>query len=163
MTDSKFPDTLKATLESVKNIVGADTIIGEPIEVPNGVVILPVSKVMVGMATGGMDYIGKHTKPDSAKANSFSGYGGTGVTVSPVAFLVIKPDGDVSMLSVNNPQNQTNDLGSNIISVLNKTPTIIDKVKSLMKSNKKGEAEEPEVEELDLTDLQNDTADRADE
>ncbi len=157
MADTKFPETLKSTLESVKNIVGADTVIGDPIEISTGIVIIPVSKVTVGMATGGMDYIGKHTKRDSDKANSFSGYGGTGVTVSPVAFLVIKPDGDVSVISVNNPQNQANDLGSNIISVLNKTPTIIEKIKSLVKSNKKDntENEESEIEELDLTDLKN--------
>ncbi len=159
MTEKNFSETLKATLESVKNTVGADTIIGEPMQVGEGTVIIPVSKVMVGMATGGMDYIGKHTKNNSDKANSFSGYGGTGVTVSPVAFLVVKPDGDVSLLSVNNPQNQVNDLGSNVISLLNKTPTIIEKVKSLLKKDKPEEEQtEFDVDELDLSTLNDDGA-----
>ncbi len=159
MADTKFSETITAAIESIKSVVDTDTIIGDPIEVASGVTVIPVSKVMVGMATGGMDYIGKHSK-ETDKANSFSGYGGSGVTVTPVAFLVIKADGDVSLLSVNNPQNQANDLGSNVVSLLNKTPTIIEKVRSLIKSNKKekSETEEPEVEELDLTDLGNETA-----
>ncbi len=157
MADSKFSEAITSAIESIKSVVGTDTIIGEPIEVASGVTVIPVSKVMVGMATGGMDYIGKHSK-ETDKANSFSGYGGSGVTVTPVAFLVIKADGDVSLLSINNPQNQANDLGSNVISLLNKTPTIIDKVKSLIKTNKKDQApaDELTVEELDLTDLTED-------
>lgn len=152
MAEQKFSDALKTTLENVKNIVEADTIIGEPINTPAGVTIIPVSKIMVGIATGGVDYIGKHTKNQHDRANSFSGAGGSGVTVSPVAFIVIKPDGDVSMMSVNNPQDSVNDLGSSVLSLLNKTPDIVNKVKDIVKSAKSSKKEEP-AEELDLSDI----------
>lgn len=153
MAEQKFSDALKTTLENIKNIVEADTIIGEPISTPAGVTIIPVSKIMVGLATGGVDYIGKHTKNQSDRANSFTGAGGSGVTVSPVAFLVIKPDGEVSMMSINNPQNSANDLGSSVLSLLNKTPDIIGKVKDIVKSTKKNKNDEEKVEELDLSEI----------
>ena len=142
MAEQKFSDALKTTLENIKNIVEADTIIGQPIVTSSGVTIIPVSKIMVGLATGGVDYIGKHTKNQNDKANSFTGAGGSGVTVSPVAFLVIKPDGDVSMMSINNPQDAANDIGSSVLSLLNKTPDIITKVKDIVKSTKKSKKNE---------------------
>ncbi len=154
MAEQKFSDALRTSLENIKNIVEADTIIGEPIVTSSGVTIIPVSKIMVGLATGGVDYIGKHTKGQNDRANSFTGAGGSGVTVSPVAFLVIKPDGDVSMMSINNPQDSANDLGSSVLSLLNKTPDIVGKVKEIVKSvkkNKKGE--DGNVEELDLSEI----------
>ena len=153
MAEQKFTETLKATLENLKKIVEADTIIGEPISTPAGVTIIPVSKIMVGMATGGVDYIGRHTKSQSDRANSFSGCGGSGVTVSPVAFLVIKADGEVTMLNINNPQDSVNDLGSSVLSLLNKTPDIVNKVKDIVKSAKKDKNADEQPEEMDLSDI----------
>lgn len=157
MAEQKFTETLKATLENLKNIVQADTIIGDPITTPAGVTLIPVSKIMVGMATGGVDYIGRHSKSQSDKANSFTGCGGTGVTVTPVAFIVIKENGDVSMLNINNPQDAANDLGSNILSILNKSPDIVNKVKDLVKTVKKDKSVDESPEEMDLSDIIEDT------
>ena len=157
MAEQKFTETLKATLENLKNIVQADTIIGDPITTPSGVTLIPVSKIMVGMATGGVDYIGRHSKSQSDKANSFTGCGGTGVTVTPVAFIVIKENGDVSMLNINNPQDATNDLGSSILSILNKSPDIVNKVKDLVKTVKKDKSVDESPEEMDLSDIIEDT------
>ena len=157
MAEQKFTETLKATLENLKNIVQADTIIGDPITTPSGVTLIPVSKIMVGMATGGVDYIGRHSKSQSDKANSFTGCGGTGVTVTPVAFIVITENGDVSMLNINNPQDATNDLGSSILSILNKSPDIVNKVKDLVKTVKKDKSVDESPEEMDLSDIIEDT------
>lgn len=157
MAEQKFTETLKATLENLKNIVQADTIIGDPITTPSGVTLIPVSKIMVGMATGGVDYIGRHSKSQSDKANSFTGCGGTGVTVTPVAFIVIKENGDVSMLNINNPQNAANDLGSSILSILNKSPDIVNKVKDLVHTVKKDRSVDESPEEMDLSDIIEDT------
>lgn len=159
MAEQNFTDSFKNTMDNIRNMVDGDTIIGEPIQTPGGVVAIPVSKVTVGVVTGGMDYIGKHSKKDSEKANSFSGCGTSGVSITPVAFLIIKPEGDVNLISVNNPQNQPNDLGSNIVSLLNKAPTILEKIKALSKKNKKEDEESDNVEEMDLSDIVTDSKD----
>ena len=151
--DRKFNDALKTAFENLKEITGSDTIIGEPMQTPNGTVIIPVTKVSVGFATGGSDFIGKHSK-ETDVANSFSGAGGGGISVTPVAFLVISPEGDARILNVNNPADSNADLGTSIVSLLNKTPVIVEKVKAIFKKNKKKEAEEePEPEEVDLSEI----------
>ena len=143
--DRKFNEALKTAFESLKDITGSDTIIGEPLQTPNGTVIIPVTKVSVGFATGGSDFIGKHSK-ETDVANSFSGAGGGGISVTPVAFLVISPEGDARILNVNNPADSNADLGTSIVSILNKTPMIVEKVKALFKKDKNKEAAEEERE-----------------
>lgn len=150
MADQKFNDALRTALDKLKEIVGTETIVGDPIVTQNGTMIIPISKVTVGFATGGADYISKHSK-ETDVANSFSGCGGSGVSVSPVGFLVISPEGDAKILNVNNPQDSNNDLGTSVLSLLNKSPQIIEKVKALFKKDKK--EEEPAVEELDLSEV----------
>lgn len=150
--NNSFNDALKTALNNLSDIAGTDTIIGDPMTTPNGTTIIPVSKVAVGFATGGSDFVGKHSK-DTNVANSFSGAGGGGITVSPVAFLVISPEGDAKILNVNNPMDSNADLGTSIVSLLNKTPTIVEKVKTIFKKNKKEAEKEAEVEELDLSEV----------
>ena len=155
MAENKnFNESLKTALDNLSEIAGTDTIIGDPLTTPNGTTIIPVSKVSVGFATGGSDFIGKHSK-DTNVANSFSGAGGGGITVSPVAFLVISPDGDAKILNVNNPMDSNADLGTSVDSLLNKTPTIVDKIKTIFKKNKESaeKEKEEEVEELDLSEI----------
>lgn len=149
--DRKFNDALKTAFEHLKEITDSETIIGEPMQTPNGTVIIPVTKVSVGFATGGSDFIGKHSK-ETDVANSFSGAGGGGISVTPVAFLVISPEGDARILNVNNPADSNADLGTSIVSILNKTPMIVEKVKAIFKKDKKdGEEKESEPEEIDLS------------
>ena len=150
--NNSFNDALKTALNNLSDIAGTDTIIGDPMTTPNGTTIIPVSKVAVGFATGGSDFVGKHSK-DTNVANSFSGAGGGGITVSPVAYLVISPEGDAKILNVNNPMDSNADLGTSIVSLLNKTPTIVEKVKTIFKKNKKEAEKEAEVEELDLSEV----------
>jgi sporulation protein YtfJ len=150
---NNFNEALKTALNNLSDIAGTETIIGDPMTTQNGTVIIPVSKVAVGFATGGSDFIGKHSKETNV-ANSFSGAGGGGITVSPVAFLVITPDGDAKILNVNNPMDSNADLGTSVVSLLNKTPTIVEKVKSIFKKNKQAQQKEEPVEELDLSDIE---------
>ena len=151
--NNSFNDALKTALNNLSEIAGTDTIIGDPMTTQNGTMIIPVSKVMVGFATGGSDFIGKHSKETNV-ANSFSGAGGGGITVSPVAFLVISPEGDAKILNVNNPMDSNADLGTSVVSLLNKTPTIIEKVRSIFKKNKKAAEKEEPIEEVDLSDTE---------
>ncbi len=151
--NNSFNEALKTALNNLSDIAGTDTIIGDPMTTQNGTTIIPVSKVAVGFATGGSDFVGKHSK-DTNVANSFSGAGGGGITVSPVAFLVISPEGDAKILNVNNPMDSNADLGTSVVSLLNKTPTIVEKVRSIFKKNKKAEEKEEPIEELDLSDIE---------
>ena len=157
---NSFNEALKTALNNFLGTASTDIIIGEPMTTQNGTMIIPVSKVAVGFATGGADFVGKHSKETNV-ANSFSGAGGGGITVSPVAFLVISPEGDAKILNVNNPMDSNADLGTSVVSLLNKTPTIVEKIKSIFKKNKKEAEKEQEVEELDLSDIIDTPADEA--
>ena len=82
---------LESTIEKVKDLVNVSTIIGEPIKVDGGVTIIPVSKVTYGFASGGSDF------PSKSNKDIFGGGGGAGVTILPVAFLVIDAYGNVDV------------------------------------------------------------------
>lgn len=82
---------LESTIEKVKDLVNVSTIIGDPIKVEGGVTIIPVSKVTYGFASGGSDF------PSKSNQDIFGGGGGAGVTILPVAFLVIDAYGNVDV------------------------------------------------------------------
>lgn len=142
MAESKINDIIKVSLERIKDIVGAETIIGSPIETAGGTTIIPVSKVAVGFASGGLDYDAdkqdKDKKPSLLASASFSGGGGTGISVSPIGFLVVGKDGRVELLTVDNPN--AGDTVDKLVSVIERSPEIIARVKSAF--TKKGEDEE---------------------
>lgn len=142
MAESKINDIIKVSLEKIKDIVGAETIIGSPIETATGTTIIPVSKVAVGFASGGLDYDAdkqdKDKKPSLLASASFSGGGGTGISVSPIGFLVVGKDGRVELLTVDNPN--AGDTVDKLVSVIERSPEIIARVKSAF--TKKGEDEE---------------------
>ena len=142
MAESKINDIIKVSLEKIKDIVGAETIIGSPIETAAGTTIIPVSKVAVGFASGGLDYDAdkqdKDKKPSLLASASFSGGGGTGISVSPIGFLVVGKDGRVELLTVDNPN--AGDTVDKLVSVIERSPEIIARIKSAFA--KKGEDEE---------------------
>ncbi|PWM58725.1 MAG: sporulation protein YtfJ [Oscillospiraceae bacterium] len=142
MAESKINDIIKVSLEKIKDIVGAETIIGSPIETAGGTTIIPVSRVAVGFASGGLDYDAdkqdKDKKPSLLASASFSGGGGTGISVSPIGFLVVGKDGRVELLTVDNPN--AGDTVDKLVSVIERSPEIIARVKSAF--TKKGEDEE---------------------
>lgn len=134
MNDSnKISEIIKASLEQINTMVGANTVIGDSITTANGTTIIPVSKLFVGFASGGVDYTGKNSQ-ESAKpsANNFGGGGGTGLTVSPVAFLIVSQDGSVELLNVNQPVQTPADPVSQIISLIERSPELIEKIKNLV-------------------------------
>lgn len=128
MAESKISDIIATSLSEIKNLVDANTIIGEPINTPSGTVIIPVSKITMGIATGGVDF-GK--KDDALKKDDkFSGGGGTGVSVTPVAFLVVKSDGKVSMINVEMPPEAPDVVGT-VTGFIEKSPDIVAKFKDI--------------------------------
>ena len=148
MAENKLTEIIQASLEEIKQVVDANTIIGTPITTPAGTTIIPVSKVMVGFASGGLDYLGKNMKrvadasqkPAPLQTN-FGGGGGTGVTVNPVGFLVVAPDGNVTLLNVGAAA-PGNDKIESISNLIERSPDVISKIAAIFKKDKKDETEE---------------------
>lgn len=136
MSEKNLEGLLNVSLENIKGLVDSNSIIGSPITTPDGATIIPVSKVSFGFASGGSDF------PTTSPKDMFGGGSGGGVTISPVAFLVIKGD-SVRMI-------QVADKDSISERIANMVPDAIDTVSSLISSKKKNapapEAK-PEAEE----------------
>ncbi len=133
MSDNKMSEIIRASVEGLKSSFDANTIIGEAITTANGTVVIPVSKLSVGFATGGIDYLGKKTAPTGN--NNFGGGGGSGLSVSPVAFLVVSPAGTVELLNVNESKEPA-DAVSQIINAIERSPELIEKFKEVFSKNK---------------------------
>lgn len=127
--ESKQSDLIKTALEGVRGLIDANTVTGTPIYTESGTIIIPVSKVFVGLATGGVDFLDKKGLSDK---KNFGGGGGTGVTVSPVGFLVINKDGKVDLLNINA---EPKDLITNIFDFIEGTPELIERFKKLFFKN----------------------------
>ena len=91
-------ELMETTMSKIRQMVDANTVIGQPITAADGIVLVPVSKVTFGFASGGSDFSSKQPSADP----NFGGGAGAGVKITPVAFLVIK-NGEVSVLSVTPP------------------------------------------------------------
>lgn len=131
MSENKLNDIIQTSLDSIRSMVDSNTVIGSPITTANGTLVIPVSKVFVGFASGGVDYLGKNTQNITHTVNNFGGGGGTGLTVSPVAFLVVSPHGDVQLLNVNEPTSDKSDPVSQIVGLLDRSPELIEKLKAI--------------------------------
>ncbi len=137
MSDNKLREVIDTSLSNIKELVDVNTVVGNPITTPNGTTIIPISKVSMGFASGGVDYFGKNMTAD-AKTPNFGAGGGTGVTVSPLGFLIVKPDGNVDLLNVAFPTGPAAapDLIESISSLIEKSPEIISKIKTTFKKDK---------------------------
>ena len=136
--NNRIGDITKTSLDSIRAMLDPNTVVGNPIETASGTTIIPISKVSVGYASGGIDYAGK--KDVSNKPNNFGGGGGTGVSVTPVAFLVVNKDGDVSVLNVSSGAASTaapTDTVSSVVGFLERSPDLIERIKGVF--SKKGE------------------------
>ena len=118
---------LESTIEKVKDLVNVSTIIGEPIKVEGGVTIIPVSKVTYGFASGGSDF------PSKNNVELFGGAGGAGITINPVAFLVVK-DGDVTIKHITANDNA-------VERAVTMVPEMFDKVTNFVSKNKEAKAD----------------------
>ena len=132
---NKLGDFAKTTLDSVRSMLDANTVIGDPVETSNGVTIIPISKITVGYASGGLDYSKKNA---DARPNNFGGGGGTGVSVTPVALIVVGSDGNVNVLNVNSSSTQasTTDAVSQIVGLIERSPELIEKIKATFSKKK---------------------------
>ncbi len=143
-SDNKIEEIIRASLENMRSMVDANTVIGTPITTAGGVTIIPVSKVSMGFASGGLDYFSKQTPritPENKSAvQNFGGGGGSGLSVTPVGFLVIGKDGKVDMVNIGMPS-PTDPLGQ-IADFIERSPEIIAGLKEVFK--RKSDAEKSE-------------------
>jgi len=119
---NKLQEIMETSMGKIREMVDSNTIIGQPITTPDGVTLIPVSRVSFGFGSGGTDY----GKPDPGK---FAGGAGAGVKVDPVAFLVVK-DGVARVMPVSIPAMSTADR------VLEMVPQILDRVEGFVDKKK---------------------------
>ncbi|MEF9852742.1 MAG: GerW family sporulation protein [Hydrogenoanaerobacterium sp.] len=105
---------LNTSLENLKTLVDVNTVIGDQITTADGTVIIPVSKVSFGFATGGSDL------PTAKPKDMFGGGSGAGVSIQPIAFLVISPTGTVKLV-------QMEKFDGSMDRAVNMVPEVIDK------------------------------------
>ena len=116
---------IENTLSKVKDMISVNDVVGTPITTPEGVTIIPISKVSVGFGGGGSDFVSKNA---NKQENPFGGGVGGGVNVTPVAFIIIKGD-SVRMMPVAAPANTTADR------VVELVPDVLDKISNFVDSH----------------------------
>ncbi len=118
MKEQSASGILGTSIDKIKDLVDVSTIIGEPIRISDTLQIIPVSKVTYGFASGGSDF------PSKNNQELFGGGGGAGVTISPVAFLVVN-NGSVSVKYINAAE-------GSVERVIGMVPDIVDKASDVI-------------------------------
>ena len=120
-------ELMQTTMDNVKNILKVDTVVGDPIYTPDGITLVPISRISVGFGGGGIEL-------NSKKSGDLRPYGGgnaTGVKVDPIGFLVIK-DGNIRMINVTPPASNTVDR------LIDMVPQVMDRVDDFITRHKEG-------------------------
>ena len=131
---------MDTTMNKIKEMIDVNTIVGEPITSPDGTLIIPVSKVSYGFASGGSDLPTKKENKDC-----FGGGSGAGVTIQPVAFLTVYK-GDVKLI----PVEKYDGTADRLVGMI---PEVIDKVKDAFKKDKKQTNAEDDFSEITMDDI----------
>ena len=126
----KLPNMLESTIQKIREMVDVNSVIGAPISTPDGVTIIPVSKVSVGFGGGGSDFVSS-----KGGENPFGGGVGGGVKVTPLCFLIVQ-DGNVRMMPVPVPANSTADR------IVEMVPDTLEKLSAFLDSKKAGKTGE---------------------
>ena len=126
MAEHPIQGMMATAMQSIKEMVDVNTIVGTPVETKDGTIIIPISKVSFGFAAGGSDI---PAKKDFKDENNFGGGSGAGVSIQPVAFLVVS-DNQIKLLPVNTSENPLD-------KIVDYIPDAVDKITNLIKSKKK--------------------------
>ena len=117
-----LPNMLQDTISKIREMVDVNSVIGDPITTPDGVTIIPVSKISVGFGGGGSDFAKSANRSQDLP---FGGGVGGGAKVTPICFLIVK-DGNVRMMPVAAPANTTADR------IVEMIPDTLDKISSFI-------------------------------
>lgn len=121
MSDTAIKGIMDVTMDKIRAMADADTIIGKEIKLDNGIVIIPISKVSFGFASGGSDF------PSKTNKELFGGGAGAGISVTPTAFIVIN-NNDVRMLQISKKADSTD-------KAIDMLPDLFDKITALFKKD----------------------------
>ena len=130
-------EMMSNSMSKIKDMIDVNTVIGSPITTPDGVTLIPITKVSVGYGGGGSDFATKNYPAN--RDNAFGGGAGAGVTITPVAFLVIRGE-NVRMLPIAEPASTSVD---RLIELL---PDILDKADDFLASRKAAKQQETSAE-----------------
>jgi sporulation protein YtfJ len=153
MAEHPIQGLMKTAMENLKEMVDVNTIVGDPVETPDGSVILPVSKVGFGFAAGGSEFDieempSQNPNNENSKGHPFGGGSGGGVSITPVAFLVVNASG-IRMVHIDSQTHLYEKL-------LDSAPQFFEKVQSMIgnknkNANLNGQAgQPPSADELGL-------------
>ncbi len=120
-------EMMSASMSKIREMVDVNAVIGEPIVTEGGVTIIPVTKVSIGYGGGGSDFATKNYPAN--RDNAFGGGAGAGVTITPMAFLIVRGE-SVRMLPVAEPASTSMDR------LIEQLPDLLDKAQSLIESRK---------------------------
>jgi len=127
MENSNIGNLMDTTMSKMREMVDVDTIVGSPISTPDGITIIPVSKVSYAFASGGSDFTLK-------EKTGFGGGNGAGIKIDPIGFLVVK-DGNVRMINITPPAANTVDR------VIEKAPELMDMVENFISKHSGSQSE----------------------
>lgn len=127
LNDANVSNLMKNTMENLKDMIDVNTVIGDPIETKDGTLIIPVSKLCFGFVSGGSEYPTSN-KSSECKDFPFGGGSSAGVSVKPVAFLIVK-NGGVRMVTL--------DHDTTYDKIIDTVPQVLDIITDLVKDSKK--------------------------
>jgi len=127
MDNHPISDLMETTMQKIREMIDANTIVGEPITTADGITLVPVSKVSFGFVGGGSDCTQK-----SDQKFGFGGGAGAGVNITPVAFIIVKGE-DVEMMYITPPAM------SSIDRIIDTVPEVIDKITDFIGKDKETE------------------------
>lgn len=120
MANQSIGDLMETSIAKIRDMVDANTVIGEPITTPDGVTVIPVSRMSFGFASGGND--------KNPQSKGIWGGAGAAVRVSPIGFLIVK-DGGVRMLNISAPAVTTVDRALDMV------PELIDRIEAMVEKH----------------------------
>ena len=129
MDKNPIGELMQNTMENVRSILKVDTVVGDPIYTPDGIMLVPISKISVGFGGGGVEFNQKKV----GENRPYGGGNATGVKIDPIGFLVIK-DGTIRMINVTPPANTTVDR------LIDMVPQVMDRVDSFIAKQKQEDA-----------------------
>lgn len=125
MVEGNLSDIIRTSLDGIRELTESDTFVGGAIETKSGVTVIPVSKISLGFATGGVDFGQKKINA----AQNFGGGGGSGVSITPMAFLAVKADGEINLVKLYESEH-TESTAQKVVDLIARAPRLIDEIKS---------------------------------
>ena len=125
MDNNPISELMQTTMDNVKKVLKVDTVVGDPIITPDGITLVPISKISLGFGGGGVEFNSKK----AGEARPYGGGNATGVKIEPIGFLVIK-EGTVRMINVMPPASNTVDR------IIDLVPQVMDRVDNFIAKQK---------------------------